>query len=73
MEDFNVISDTEMDRLNSLFETALEQLIRYEVLVNIAVANMRVNGNEYMTDIAQLIDSKHKEILDEQTAKLFNK
>lgn len=71
MEDFNVITDTEMDRLNNLFEVALEQLIKYEVLVNIAVANMRVNGNEYMTDIANLIDSRHKEILDEQTQKLF--
>ena len=71
MEDFNVITDTEMDRLNNLFEVAMEQLIKYEVLVNIAVANMKVNGNEYMTDIANLIDSRHKEILNEQTQKLF--
>lgn len=71
MEDFNVITDTEMDRLNNLFEVAMEQLIKYEALVNIAVANMKVNGNEYMTDIANLIDSRHKEILDEQTQKLF--
>lgn len=71
MEDFNVITDTEMERLNNLFEVALEQLIKYEVLVNIAVANMKVNGNEYMTDIANLIDSRHKEILNEQTQKLF--
>lgn len=71
MQDFNVITDTEMERLNNLFEVALEQLIKYEVLVNIAVANMKVNGNEYMTDIANLIDSRHKEILDEQTQKLF--
>jgi len=71
MQDFNVITDTEMERLNNLFEVALEQLIKYEVLVNIAVANMKVNGNEYMTDIANLIDSRHKEILNEQTQKLF--
>lgn len=71
MQDFNVITDTEMDRLNNLFEVAMEQLIKYEVLVNIAVANMKVNGNEYMTDIAELIDSRHKEILNEQTQKLF--
>jgi hypothetical protein len=71
MQDFNVITDTEMERLNNLFEVALEQLIKYEVLVNIAVANMKVNGNEYMTDIANLIDSRHKEILNEQAQKLF--
>ncbi len=67
MQDFNVITDAEMDRLNGLFETALDQLIRYEALLNLTIAYMRVKN---MSEIADIIEENHKQILDEQ-AKLF--
>jgi hypothetical protein len=73
MEDFNVITDTDMHKIELKYKTALEHLTKYQILVNMAVANMKVNGTEYLEGIAELIDTKHQEILDEQSTKLFSK
>lgn len=71
MEDFNVITDSQMYSMEERMRLAVNQLIEYEMLLNMAMATMKTQGNEFLNDTCTLLKSRQDRLLEEQITKIL--
>ncbi len=71
MEDFNVITDSQMYSMEERMRLAVKQLIEYEMLLNMAMATMKTQGNEFLNDTCTLLKSRQDRLLEEQITKIL--
>lgn len=71
MEDFNVITDSQMYSMEERIRLAVKQLIEYEMLLNMAMATMKTQGNEFLNDTCTLLKSRQDRLLEEQITKIL--
>lgn len=71
MEDFNVITDSQMYSIEERMRLAVNQLIEYEMLLNTAMATMKTQGNEFLNDTCTRLKSIQDRLLEEQITKIL--
>lgn len=71
MEDFNVLTDSQMYSMEERMRLAVNQLIEYEMLLNMAMATMKTQGNEFLNDTCTLLKSRQDRLLEEQITKIL--
>lgn len=71
MEDFNVLTDSQMYSIEERMRLAVNQLIEYEMLLNMAMATMKTQGNEFLNDTCTLLKSRQDRLLEEQITKIL--
>ncbi len=71
MEDFNVLTDSQMYSMEERMRLAVKQLIEYEMLLNMAMATMKTQGNEFLNDTCTLLKSRQDRLLEEQITKIL--
>jgi len=72
MEDFNVLTDTQLHTIEDRLRLAVGQLISYEMLLNMAIATMKTQDNLYLNDVCTLLKSRQDELLQEQITKILS-
>lgn len=71
MEDFNVITDSQMYSMEERMRLAVNQLIEYEMLLNMAMATMKTQRNEFLNDTCTILKSIQNRLLEEQITKIL--
>lgn len=71
MEDFNVLTDSQMYSMEERMRLAVKQLIEYEMLLNMAMDTMKTQGNEFFNDTCTLLKSRQDRLLEEQITKIL--
>lgn len=73
MEDFNVLTDSQMHSIEDRLRVAVGQLIEYEMLLNIAMASMKTQRNDFLDTTCRFLKSKQDTLLQDQIDKIYTK
>lgn len=71
MEDFNVLTDTQLHSIEDRLSLAVGQLIQYEMLLNMAIATMKTQDNPYLNDTCTLLKARQSDLIQEQINKIL--
>ena len=67
MEDFTVLTDSQIHNIEDRLRIAEAKLIKYEMLINIAIATMKTQNNEYLNETCALLKSRQQELINQQS------